>query len=265
VVTRAPGWAATLSAALLSAALPASASLQEQEGLAHDPDSGALLYREQHLLEHDEDGLRRRLVVYRCADGTAFARKQVDYGDSALAPSFDFVDARLGYREGLRRDGQGGELWVRRHADGEERRAPVAGGEALVADAGFDEFIRRRWQPLVAGKPVPLQFAVPSRLDAYDFTVRRRGSGEVAGEPAEFFRLRLGGLLGWLAPHIDVAYGRESRRLLRFEGLSNLRDEQDGEPLLARIDFPAPAAPAAAGQWRALEGEPLSACRVRPG
>lgn len=261
MVTRRP----LLLAAALLAAGPAWASLQYQEGLARDPDSGALLYREQHLLDHDDGALRRRLVVYRCADGTAFARKQVDYGDSALAPAFDFVDARLGYREGLRRDDDGGELWVRRDAAGEERSAPVAGGEALVADAGFDEFIRRRWQPLVAGQPVPLQFAVPARLDAYDFTVRRRGAGEVAGEPAEFFRLRLGGLLGWLAPHIDVAYGRDSRRLLRFEGLSNLRDDQGEEPLLARIDFPRPAAPAEAGQWQALAGEPLSACRVRPG
>lgn len=252
-----------LATALL-AAMPAAASLQVQEGLARDPDSGDLLYREQHLLDRSGGELRRRLVVYRCADGTAFARKQVDYGASALAPSFEFVDARLGYGEGLRRDGGDGELWVRGDGGG-ERSAPLAGSEALVADAGFDEFIRQRWQPLLAGKPVPLQFAVPSRLDAYDFTVRRRGAGEVAGEPAEFFRLRLGGLLGWLAPHIDVAYGRDSRRLLRFEGLSNLRDDRGEEQLQARIDFPRPAEPAPAGQWDALAREPLSACRVRGG
>lgn len=254
-----------LAVSIAALAAPAAASLQFQEGLARDPDSGALLYREQHLLDHADGELRRRLVVYRCTDGTAFARKQVDYGDSSLAPAFSFEDVRLGYREGLRRAGDAGELWVRRGPQAAERSAPVSVGEALVADAGFDEFIRERWQPLLDGKPVPLQFAVPSRLDAYDFTVRRRGAGEVAGEPAEFFRLRLGGLLGWLAPHIDVAYGRDSRRLLRFEGLSNLRDDQGKEQLLARIDFPSPAGPAAAGQWQALLAEPLSACSVRGG
>lgn len=253
---------ATLIAAL---AAPAAASLQFQEGLAHDPESGELMYREQHLLDHADGELRRRLVVYRCTDGTAFARKKVDYADSALAPEFSFEDVRLGYREGLRREGAAGTLWVRRDAVGGERSAPVAGGDALVADAGFDEFIRTRWQPLLEGEPVPLQFAVPSRLDAYEFTLRRRGAGEVAGEPAEFFRLRLGGWLGWLAPHIDVAYGRDSRRLLRFEGLSNLRDDAGREPLLARIDFPRPAAPAEPGKWQALAAEPLSACSVRAG
>src|SRR5699024_2205515 len=107
----------------------------------------------------------------------------------------------------------------------EERSATLESGAGLVADAGFDEFIRRQWQPLLDGDAVPLEFAVPARLDSYAFTLRRRGSGQAAGEPAEIFRLRLGGLWGLLAPHIDVAYGRDSRRLLWFQGLSNLQTD----------------------------------------
>jgi len=247
---------------LLSASLPAQAALGFQEASARDPDSGDLLYTEHHLLRQQDQQLRQRLVVYRCADGTAFARKRIDYAGSALAPAFHFEDARLGYREGLRRGPGGQELWVQRSPGDAERSASLDAGTALVADAGFDEFVRRQWQPLLAGDAVKLQFAVPSRLDSYDFTVRRRGSDRVAGEDAEVFRLRLGGLLGLLAPHIDVAYARDSRRLLRFEGLSNLRDE-DGEPLQARIDFPTPVRPADEARWQALASEPLSACRVR--
>lgn len=256
-----------LALGLVAAALagPAAAALQFQQALARDPDDGALIYTEDHLLRRDDGALSQRLVVYRCTDGTAFARKRVDYRGAPLAPAFQFEDARLGYREGLRAGTNGGgrELWVRPSPDEPERSAALAPAEALVVDAGFDEFVRRRWDALLTGKPVPLRFAVPSRLDTYDFTVRRRGSTELAGEPAEVFRLRLGGLLGWLAPHIDVAYGRDSRRLLRFEGLSNLRDDAGEDPLQARIDFPEPARPAALGRWQALASEPLSACRVR--
>ncbi|WP_152560446.1 hypothetical protein [Arenimonas donghaensis] len=248
--------------ALLAASLPAQAGLGFQEASARDPESGDLLYTEQHLLRHQDQQLRQRLVVYRCANGTAFARKRIDYADSALAPAFHFEDARLGYREGLRREAGGQELWVQPSPAEAERSAKLEAGAGVVADAGFDEFIRRQWQPLLAGDAVKLQFAVPSRLDSYGFTVRRRGSDRVGGEDAEVFRLRLGGLWGLLAPHIDVAYARESRRLLRFEGLSNLRDEA-GEPLQARIDFPAPARPAGEARWQALASEPLSACRVR--
>ena len=252
-----------LLACLALVPLPALAALGFQEAAARDPDSGDLLYTEDHLLRHQDQQLRQRLVVYRCADGTAFARKRVDYAASALAPAFHFEDVRLGYREGLRRIGDEAQLWVQSPAGDDERNATLEAGAGLVADAGFDEFIRRQWQPLLAGETVPLEFAVPSRLDSYGFTVRRRGSGEAAGEGAEIFRLRLGGLFGLLAPHIDVAYGRESRRLLWFQGLSNLRDDQGDDQLQARIDFPRPAQPADEARWQAMASEPLSACRVR--
>ena len=96
--------------------------------------------------------------------------------------------------------GPDAQLWVRTPDSDKERSATLEAAAGLVADAGFDEFIRRQWQPLLAGETVPLEFAVPSRLDSYGFTVRRRGSGEAAGEGAEIFRLRLGGLFGLLTP-----------------------------------------------------------------
>lgn len=252
-----------LMAALVLAALPAQAALTFEEGLARDPKSRELLYREHHLIRRAEGKPTERLVIYRCADGTPFARKRVDYRRSAQAPEFSFEDVRLGYREGLRRTGGSGTVWVR-DARGESERSAVLDDPAarLVADAGFDEFIRSNWTPLVSGQSVPLRFAVPSRLQTLGFKVDRQGPQTLGREPAETFRLKLGGLLGWVAPHIDVAYGRDSRRLLRFEGLSNLRSDDGRSQLVARIEFAEPAA-AAEGQWRAAERQTLSACRVR--
>jgi hypothetical protein len=246
---------------LLSVAPAAQAAISFEEGVARDPQDNALLYREQHLLRRQDGQLLERLVLYRCADGTPFARKRVDYRVSPQAPSFSLEDARDGYGEGLRRGGGGDTVWVR--DGGSERSAALRGHPQLVADAGFDEFIRRNWRPLLAGESVPLRFAVPARLESLGFKVSRIGAARFGGEPAELFRLRLGGWLGWIAPHIDVAYGRDSRRLLRFEGLSNLRADDGGSQLQARIEFPVPAVDAGEPQWRAFAGTTLSACRVR--
>jgi hypothetical protein len=251
-----------LFAALL-APLPALGSITFEEGVAREPGNDRLLYREQHLVRRQDGEPTERLVIYRCGDGTPFARKRVDYRGSSVAPEFVFEDARLGYGEGLRRRTGVESVWVREGEDEAERSAPIKDDAGLVADAGFDEFIRDNWTPLVAGESVPLQFAVPSRLQSLGFKVNRQGSTEFGGEPAETFRLRLGGLLGWIAPHIDVAYGRDSRRLLRFEGLSNLRDDDGESQLVARIEFPTPAQAASEAQWQAFAGQPLSACRVR--
>lgn len=243
---------------------PALAALSFEVGLARDPDTNALLYREHHLVRRIDGVPSERLVLYRCADGTAFARKRVDYRRSAQAPEFSLEDARMGYGEGLRRRGGADIVWVRDGSDRAERSASLPGAAArLVADAGFDEFIRQQWTTLMAGGSVPLRFAVPSRLESLGFKLSRVGQATHAGEAAEVFRLRLGGVLGWVAPHIDVAYGRDSRRLLRFEGLSNLREDDGRSQLSARIDFPEAARAALEPQWRAFERQPLSACRVR--
>ncbi len=253
-----------LAPLLLLAALPAQAALTFEEGVARDPDSRQLLYFEHHLVRRSGSQPTERLVLYRCADGTPFARKRVDYRGSAQAPEFSFEDVRLGYREGLRRADGVETVWVREGRDGSERSATVQEpATQLVADAGFDEFIRSQWQPLLAGQSLPLRFAVPSRLETLGFKLNRRDGGSQGSEPAETFRLRLGGLLGWIAPHIDVAYGRDSRRLLSFEGLSNLRTDDGRSQLVARIEFPTPAVAAGEAQWRTAERQPLAACRVR--
>jgi hypothetical protein len=252
----------TLCVALLAAtaALPLKATLVEETGLASDLDSGRPLYREQHLMRRGDDGaLVERLVMYRCTDGTPFARKRVDYRGAAAAPAFQFEDVRSGYREGVQRGANGARVFVDR-PDAEKQTAPLPGG-ALVADAGFDQWVRREWPRLTAGESVPMEFLVPSQLTSYGFKVYEVDDDADSADGRRF-RLRLGGLLGWFAPHIDVVYAEGDRRLLRFEGLSNLRDDAGDDPLKVRIEFPRPPQPVEADAFVRLAAEPLRACRV---
>ena len=246
-------------AAEASAADARDATLSSEQADARDPASGRLLYREQHLLRRDAAGLlRERLVLYRCPDGTPFARKRMDYRGGLLAPAFGLEDARTGYREGLRRLPTP-RLYVRASRSAGERSAPLRPG-GVVADAGFDEFVRAHWATLVAGRAAPLDFAVPARLRSYRFSLARVGQARIGGEDAMLLRLRLDGWLAWLAPHMDVAYGLHSRRLLRFEGVSNLPDPAGGRNWLARIDFGAPPSPATDAEWARAQAAALSAC-----
>lgn len=249
-----------LLAAMLAPAQAFGSELRLEEGVARNPRSAAELFREQHWIRSAGDQAIERLVLYRCPDGTAFGRKRIDYRNSAMAPEFFFEDLRSGYREGLR---QGDQTTVFFRPDGKsaERSARLA-STRVVADAGFDEFIRLHWSRLLAGDSVPLEFAVPSRLRSFSFSVSRTGETTLANEKAWVFRLKLDGWMGWLVPSIDVSYAQRSRRLLRFEGLSNLRDDAGDQPLIARIDFAEPARAASEGQWQAALQAPLSACRA---
>jgi hypothetical protein len=249
-------------ALLFACAMPvvAGATLRYQEGVARNPDSGAEMYTEQHWLRSDGDRPVERLVLYRCPDGSVFGRKQVDYRRSAAAPAFRFDDSRSGYVEGLRDDRSPEVFFSPGRGAGEKSAALPA--KQLVVDAGFDEFIRSRWSALLAGEAVPLDFALPSRLESMGFTIRRVGQARIDGEAAWVFRLRLDSVIGWLAPHIDVSYGQQSRRLLRFEGLSNVRDDAGDKQLIARIDFPRPSRPADDQEWSAAMKTRLTACAV---
>lgn len=238
---------------------PAMAAYRAERSLARDPADGRLLYVEEHALRFNaEGGLLERHVLYRCADGTAFARKRVDYRPDAEAPDFELQDARSGYREGLRSVSGGREAFVQRPGDAE--RATRLRPGPLVADAGFDVWVRRAWPRLLAGERLRVDFLVPSRRAVYAFDVQALASAPATDEPR--FRLRLGGWLGWFAPYIDVTYTGAERRLLRFEGLSNLRDDRGQRPLVVRIDFPEPATASDAAAFAALQAEPLRACRV---
>ena len=237
----------------------AAASLSFEEGIARNPRTATEMYREQHWIRREGEQPVERLVLYRCPNGSAFARKQIDYRPSVLAPNFMLDDHRAGYREGLRRS-PGPAVFYRDNSRTPERSVSVDSAQ-LVVDAGFDEFIRKQWAPLLAGKSLPLNFAVPSRLRSMSFSVSRAGEGQIAGEKSWLFRLKLTGLLGLIAPAIDVSYGQQSRRLLRFEGMSNLRDDAGRKPLITRIDFANPARAASDSQWQAALNEPLSSCR----
>ena len=108
----------------------------------------------------------------------------------------------------------------------------------------------------------PLDFAVPSRLSSLPFSLQRSGETVVAGEKAWLFELRLDSWLAVFAPKIQVAYGKASRRLLRFQGLSNLRDDRGVDSLVTRIDFDTPAKASDEAAWSAAASQPLSACRA---
>lgn len=242
------------AALLLAAAGVAQASITRHDGEARDPDTRRVLYREEHLIRRNGDAPTERLVLYRCPDRTAFARKRVDYRRSRLAPDFELIDAR-GHREGLRREGARTLVW-----SGDAPAKALAATEApLVADAGFDEFLRARWSTLTAGEPQRLAFAVPAYGRSLDFRIAPKAGADRGA--VQRFELRIDGLLGRMLPSITVDYDREERLLRRFLGLTNIRDAR-GEQVRAEILFPRGPQPADDGLWQAASAEPLAACRL---
>ncbi|MEX2575848.1 MAG: hypothetical protein WD382_04275 [Halofilum sp. (in: g-proteobacteria)] len=215
------------------------AALERRIGYAFRLADGQPVYREIHEPVVRNGQLVGDRVTYRAPDDAVLARKRVDFGADALAPSFRLRDRRLGYVEGLRRSGDGAiTLFRRDHAEAPMEETTLQPPAGLVADAGFDRMIFRHFDELRSGEVLSFPFAVPGRLETIDFMVRLRERRQVLGEPALVMRMALdSALFGWLVDPIDVAYHAETGALLRYEGVSNLpRPDGDGN-YRVRIDF----------------------------
>ncbi|MFM7432753.1 MAG: hypothetical protein ACKO3O_04585 [Gammaproteobacteria bacterium] len=217
---------------------PAMATDLQFTGYARSRDDGRLLYVESHHVRNAGAVGETRIVMYRCSiDGPAFARKELTYGSVREEPEFSFTDARRGYLEGLRRTTQGPLVFQQENARAPRREAKVPANTVIVADAGFDEFVRKHWAELEAGKSVRFPFLIPSRLDYLSFKVKKHDEVKIDGATASVIRLNLSGVLGWFLPYIDVSYRKTDRVLMRYEGLTNIHGDNNGN-LVAIIEFP---------------------------
>jgi len=198
--------------------------------------SGKFLYNERHVLQYRDGKIAARVVLYTCRDGAAFARKTVSYVD-ALSPDFLLEDASNGMREGIRSVDNVRQVFFRGDGAASEKSGALPDVPGLVADAGFDAFVRLHWDALVNGNTLSMNFVVPSRLNDIGFKVQHVRSTVMDGVPVEEFRLKLSGILGWFVSSIDVYYGASDHTLIRYVGLSDLRDAGN-DNFQAQIDFP---------------------------
>jgi hypothetical protein len=244
-----------LSAAAASFAASAQAAATN-EGIAYRLDDGKPAYREIHML-YESGGAPARLVLYRCMDGTPFARKIVVERTGAVAPDFDFIDGRTGYREGARSTGKGSEVyWQKSRADGEKRKIIETPADAVI-DAGFDAMIRAHWTQVGTREGTDANFLLPSAMRFLKVRIQR-----VAGTSAAditHLRMKLDTWYGFAAPDTDLVYSTGNRRLLRFKGIGSIRDG-NGRTQAVRIEFPGGllGRPASASEIEAVRRLPLT-------
>lgn len=251
--------AAARGAAASGAANGAGDSFLSYSGTATDH-GGVILYRENHVVHYRDGRPAERVVLYTCRDGAAFARKTVVYS-GVLAPDFQLDDSSNGMREGVRAKGSMREVFFREDAAAADKSGPLPRAPGLVIDAGFDEFVRGNWAALVGRQTLTMRFLVPSRLEAMGFKVQHVRSDSVDGAAAEVFRLKVAGVIGWMAPSIDVYYSAKDHVLTRYVGVSDLRNASH-DNLTVDIDFrAADRHPGEAHVMESARKAPLAACR----
>ncbi len=214
--------------------VPASGGKLTAIGEAFDRNTGQLLYREYHFRQ---PGSTLGSVEYRGPDRRLLGTKSLDFQGAPWAPAFQQIDLRTGEMLFARWQGSSLTLGYRENHQGQIRQEQVP-ERALVADAGFDNFIRAHWNGLLGEGKKSFSFAVPSRLDTLTLVAQRRACENTSTPTATVcFRVQPDHwFFAMLVDPIDLQYDANSRQLLEFQGLSNISDD-NGEPQVVTIRY----------------------------
>jgi hypothetical protein len=180
-------------------------------GNAYDRDTGHFLYSEHHFCAADQ---MLCTVQYRDNLGEIFATKDLDYRQNPISPSLTMTD--------YRRDMQ--------------LRIPASEQSNVVVDAGFDNYVRSIWEDLDAGNKATFPFLVAGFDKPVKMKALRNDSNDCTS--AELcLEINLDSwFLGMIIDPIELSYSRADRKLRRFSGISNIKDE-DGDSLNVDIHY----------------------------
>jgi hypothetical protein len=213
-------------------ALPAFAIAADLQfvGTAKPISGGDPIYQEAHTVSGTcTDGVfvpQSQSVDYTRDSSDAFATKTLQYQQSVLRPTVTF--RQPDFSEVVEIINQNGEtlrvIW--QSPSGATETSTLTITPALVADAGFDNLVRKNWNKLVNdGESVKFDMVAPTRGDYYGFVLEPHNDTRI--DAAHTFRIRPSSMvIGWLVDPILLGYNAQGL-LTDYLGLTNIRKDQD--------------------------------------
>ncbi|GAA3909766.1 hypothetical protein [Litoribacillus peritrichatus] len=214
-------------------------------GVGYQPGTREVLFYEYHRFDLDDEGyVKQRYVEYRHPDGELKSVKQIEYRPGTpWTPKFHYRDLELDYQVGVdvtrndvtsnRGNQQRLGLMYSKVAQEAKEQASARLMPNTVIDAGFDAYIQKVWPKLTEGDTVSFEFLAPLKLTQYDFSLKK------VSENKDICELEMS--LDWwpidlLIDPVKLSYQCSSKQLMRYQGLTNLRDEK-GDQYTADIHY----------------------------
>jgi hypothetical protein len=218
---------ATVGALLLAdAALPAwalSVTRQEEvfQGIARN-ERGEIAYIEEHRMIYENGRPQRNETRYRDADGQEIAVLTSNFTANPYVPNYAFEDRRFGRQDGTFVDGSWVKIYGRTDQNAPVQQDMVRLRDNMVTGQGLHMYLRDHLDELAEGDAIQqVRFLVP--LEGRDFTFRIRRLDQPVESGTVAFAIEADSwFLRWFAPTLEVHYDRNSRRLLSYQGASNL-------------------------------------------
>jgi len=184
-------------------------------------EKGILEYVEYHTVTYENGKVSGSQTIYYDANNTKIGELISEYSFGPQFGSYDFRDIRGQHQDGAKVAVDRIRLYRKQSPEAEIEETFLAKEEDQIVGQGFHQFIVHNLEQIAQGENFQIQLVLPSRLDQYEFRIRKR---KINGDTL-YIRLEIDNwLLRMFAPHVDAEYDLKTRHLLRYEGISNLED-----------------------------------------
>jgi hypothetical protein len=205
---------------------------------AYDLYSAKFLYTENHTQVWNQGKHISSELIYKDRDNHVFAKKFVDYSSNPIMPDFSLEDFRTGYYESLKKNDKVAILKYRPNQKSGIKESATPFNSMSVAEGGFHYYILSNFETLMQGKAHHADFIIPSTLGSFKCFVVKVKESEINSRPVVTFRMTLS---NWFyrifVDDIHVTYDIASRKLIYYEGISNIEDETKSRNYRVRIHF----------------------------
>ena len=184
-------------------------------------EKGILEYIEYHTVTYENGNVIGSQTIYYDANNNKIGELISEYSLGPQFGSYDFRDIRAQHQDGAKVAVDRIRLYRKQSPKDDIEETYLAKEEDQIVGQGFHQFIVHNLEQIAQGEVFHIQLVLPSRLDQYEFRIRKR---KINGDTL-YIRLEIDNwLLRMFAPHVDAEYDLKTRHLLRYEGISNLED-----------------------------------------
>lgn len=203
-------------------AVNASAEALRWKGVAKDF-RGNRLYEEIHNSELDNSKIKSSSTEYffQGNDREPDARMTSTYGELPQHSSYTLDEIVYGYRDGVRLESNR-FIAFEKEKDEEEKTESFPLTPRQVMGQGFHYFVQQELDRILEGEIFEIDLVLPGRLETFDFRLKRNSYDETSGEIDVSLEVN-SWILRLFISRVSLIYDVNSKRLLRYEGISNLR------------------------------------------
>ena len=182
---------------------------------------GTLEYVEYHTVTYTNGKVSESQTIYYDANNNKIGELVSEYSFGPQFGSYDFRDIRAQYEDGANVADDRVRLFRKQSPEDDVEAEYLKRKTDQIVGQGFHHFVANNLEAIAQGEVLHVRLLMPSRLDQFKFRIRKR---KIKGNTL-YIRLEIDNwFLRMFAPHVDAEYDLKTRRLLRYEGISNLAD-----------------------------------------